>query len=461
MARSPVPFPALFGGLLALIAANAEAANPNTVFTDTFTDATHIDRARSERWWVTGGAATQTGTWDPGDGSDGACAVNAVTDLSVASCAGRGRPDAPIYTMVSSVAAGATQLTVAGAMADLAVGDEILIHTSQRASGTITTQVGTWETRRITAIAINTLTLSAPLTNAYDGTTHRIQVVRVPNYTTVTVAPGATLTTSAWTGASGGLLALRANGAVTVASGGLISAASRGFRQGLPGHFNAGGGQLAGYVGEGPTVLWDTVHQPMAIDGSGGGGDGAGSYAAGGGGAGYGMNGGNSSLGGGPSPPQWAYGRTSATGGGVFGQADLVRMTMGPAGGSGGQDPPSSGGGQGGGGGGIVWIAADAIIINGTVDARGQAGLIGGNKGDNGGGGGGAGGAILVRARTATLGTNMVQASGGTGGGGWNGGTAGVRAALGGSASRRRQHRPARPTRRRARCRRWRTARPW
>jgi len=68
----------------------------------------------------------------------------------------------------------------------------------------------------ISEISTNTLSLDTNLVNGYDGTTQKIMVQRVPNYTNVTVNSGYTLTASAWDGTKGGVLLFKANGTLTV-----------------------------------------------------------------------------------------------------------------------------------------------------------------------------------------------------------------------------------------------------
>jgi hypothetical protein len=76
----------------------------------------------------------------------------------------------------------------------------------------------------------------------------------------------------------------------------------------------------------------------------------------------------------------------------------------------------------GGAGGGAVLLVADAIQIDGTVDASGGAGIGGASSPQNhqyggGGGGGGSGGLIAIDAAIVTV-TGMLVANGGGGGGG-------------------------------------------
>ncbi|MGV3662942.1 MAG: adventurous gliding motility protein AgmC, partial [Prosthecobacter sp.] len=122
----------------------------------------------------------------------------------------------------------------------LAVGDLIMLHQSSGispvpAAGTAgpvdltASNLGRWELARISSIAGLNLTLTRPLVSAFGAT--GAQVVRVPEFTNVTINSGTSITTSLWNGSSGGVLAFLATGTVT--NNVIIHASSRGFRAGL------------------------------------------------------------------------------------------------------------------------------------------------------------------------------------------------------------------------------------
>lgn len=133
----------------------------------------------------------------------------------------------------------------------------------------------------------------------------------------------------------------------------------------------------------------------------------------GGGGGGYGAEGGR----GGPGD-----GVSSVAGGLAEGTASLSPLRGGCAGGAGGAGTSASAGRSGSGAGALQISARDALVVSGTIEARGAPG--GGGGGANaGGGGGGAGGAILLEATSITLaGSAALCANGGGGGGGANDG---------------------------------------
>ncbi|MFN5883942.1 MAG: hypothetical protein ACK445_01260, partial [Bacteroidota bacterium] len=91
--------------------------------------------------------------------------------------------------------------------------------------------VGQYEFATISSVAGNTLTLTQPKTNTYNASaTVKHQVIRVLNYTSVTVNSGGTLTCNNWDGTTGGVLAFRATGNVIVNNGGTITASGKGYR---------------------------------------------------------------------------------------------------------------------------------------------------------------------------------------------------------------------------------------
>ena len=80
---------------------------------------------------------------------------------------------------------------------------------------------GRYETSRVAQVEAAALILVSPLENRYLRDSYQYhQVVRIPNYRNVTVE--GTLSTSAWGGTVGGVLAFRASGIVTVGAAGLI-----------------------------------------------------------------------------------------------------------------------------------------------------------------------------------------------------------------------------------------------
>ncbi|MCP5426527.1 MAG: hypothetical protein H6970_15890 [Gammaproteobacteria bacterium] len=124
----------------------------------------------------------------------------------------------------------------------LSSGDLILLYQAQGASFADTTNSATWGA--INASSLNsaglfefaevlyttgdTIVLCANVVNTY--TIGRVQAIRVPQYTSLTINSGASVVATAWNGTVGGVVALNVEGALTV--NGQVSVDSRGFRGG-------------------------------------------------------------------------------------------------------------------------------------------------------------------------------------------------------------------------------------
>ncbi|MFC1711986.1 hypothetical protein ACFLZ1_05425, partial [Patescibacteria group bacterium] len=248
-----------------------------------------------------------------------------------------------------------------GATATVVAGDDVLVIQMTGAGA------GNWETCDVSAVVLNDyIDCAVDLTNIYQAT--GAQVVVMPQWTTVDVNSGDTLTTSAWNGTTGGIIAFRATGAVTIDSGGDVHVDGLGF-----------GGGSAGSAGSGG------VSAAAGVSGGAGGNGGGGAKPAGGAGG---------------------VGGAGGAGGGViiiWANSISVAGTMSSDGGSGST--------------GSVGVTA--------VDAGSYGAGGGGSPGA--GGGGGSGGSIFVRADTVTLGNSITTAGGGGGAsGGANGGAGGA-----------------------------------
>jgi len=161
------------------------------------------------------------------------------------------------------------------------------------------------------------------------------QVLRVPHYKNVLVQSGGILTAHAWNGGTGGILAFKANGVVTVQAGGTIDVSGEGFRGGS-GSANADPGVSGpGVQGEGEPGVGIGAG---AANGVGGGG----TFPYGADGGAGGAGGGNNGAGGNGGNGQGTGGR----GGNAGGSDDLKTMLFGGAGGGG--QGEKSGKGMGG-----------------------------------------------------------------------------------------------------------------
>lgn len=311
------------------------------------------------------------------------------------------------------------------------------------------------------------------LKNDYQAAGH-VQIIRVPQYRSLTVSAGASVVAPAWDGQVGGVIAMQVRDTVTV--DGSLDVSGLGFRGGAKnpltmqrspavGSFyrsmnnqdgaNRGegiGGSSSDYAAVG------AFGRGAAANGGGGGNR----INAGGGGGGNGgdvtqwngqgvmsttITGGASAW---PLDPGYDATRQTAAGGGrggyTYSGIALDPTTVGPdnttwledsrreRGGLGGRpvpnDPTSrvflgggggagddfmSQSGAGGSGGGLIFIDADRITGTGTIVADGNAGdAASGNS--SGGGGGGAGGTVILAAAKGIDGVS-VSANGGDGGG--------------------------------------------
>jgi YD repeat-containing protein len=219
----------------------------------------------------------------------------------------------------------------------------------------------------------------------------------IPNFQSLIITNGATLTANPWNGSVGGVVTLKVQATLFIAAGSAISVSGIGFRGG-------GGSQ------QGESYTGSQASSTSANYGGGGGGL---YYAAGpfvyddsAGGGGYGSGGGNGSIG---------------QGGGTYGTATISTLYLGSGGGGGVNGGPNGILGAtliGGNGGGGVQMQVGNLQVQGQIQANGSAGGTGA-----GGGGGGSGGSISLFVASAALGTNAITASGG--GGGYSAGASG------------------------------------
>jgi len=293
--------------------------------------------------------------------------------------------DAPIDSSCSGIAAA---ISLSATNASFAAGQLILIHQTQG------TGFGQWEINRIASYVAGTITTAVPLAFTYVS---GAQVLVLPQYSSVTVS--GTYTVKPWDGAVGGIMAFLCSGLTNItgtitANGAISGVDTGGYVGGAPGTAGNGGTQ-----GESGTAVGSVS---SLANGSGGGG--------GNGGGNTGINGTANAGGGGNGSAGNAGGNgNGGAGGGTSGSADLVTMTFGGAGG-GGAFADSIASDFGGNGGGIIFICSNRFTVSGAMRANG------GHIQNVGGGdpGGGAGGSILIKTVTATLGSALITAIGGT-----------------------------------------------
>jgi hypothetical protein len=333
-----------------------------------------------------------------GDGRDG--------DLTVAS----GQTiiiDTTRVNVSASSGSGAAPANSTG----FSVGDVVLFHQTQA-----TANVGRWEFATISAINSPTSwTLSKPLTYTYDNTNGKAQVIKVPQYRNVTVNGGGILTAPAWDGTTGGILVMRANGAVTI--NGYVDMKGKGYRLGSAGQMTSDEYWGNGVEGEGYPRAPQIIANNTQRNGNGGGpGDfwpNGLSWSCGDGGAGGG--------GGGNGTPGENGGGTPNGGGGIGGSSvgnpELTLAFMGGGGGGGaggGRNTCGSPGFNGANGGGIVFVFGNNINLSGVINSQGNNGDGSNNNNwDEGVGGSGAGGSVLLRGTNINVGVNTINVTGG------------------------------------------------
>lgn len=289
--------------------------------------------------------------------------------------------------------------TLSATNASFSAGQIILIHQSQGVGA------GSWMRNTISSYTAGTITLGSMLNTDYVA---GAQVIVMPQYTTVTVNAGITWACKDWNGSTGGILCYIANTSVTVASTAIVSALGGNGQVagstsvavgGTGGGFRGGNGTYANYgiQGEGTSGAGGSDRLPNGNAGGGG-------YVAGGGGlANSGGGGGGNGIAGSNGV---STGGLPGAGGNSSGSADLTTMTFGGGGGGGASlNTASLERGGGGAGGGIIFITSVDLQIAGILNANGGAG--GGAPGGFSGGGAGGGGSILLKAQTATLGSNI------------------------------------------------------
>ncbi len=389
-----------------------------------------------------------------GNGADGAITVSATKNINTQTIAsGRSYADGIAYRVIAPADSATTVTRYSGSDTisnGIAVGDEVLLINMQGTS-TDNTDVGNYEFMRVKTITTSVITFTTAITKSFDGTSasnQKVVVQRVPNYTTVTIDTSQTLNASAWesltttpTGTAGyytGLVAFRANGAVTV--NGSISVNNLGYTAGTSFNgtgINGGGGGGGGNQRYGSSAGNGASGGTCSGSGGGGGGGGGGGYepaGSGGGGGGCGATSGgvySNGANGGTGGNSGAAGGTGAEGGGGGGGGGSGAGIGGSsgnragAGGGGAANYGGSGGPGGGGGGGSNSAGGTGGHggagggSNGVASAGTSSGD--GNPGGNGGGGGGGGYASSVGGyggSGGSSGTNGSTSSGGTGGAG-------------------------------------------
>ena len=341
--------------------------------------------------------------WWTGSGADGSLTVSTEVNLTDTGDI--------VATNVSAISG--ADVTVDDATG-LAAGDEVLL-LNVHGSDTAYDAVGTYEFAEVSSVSGSTLTLTSSVTGIYGQTSNTdlsdqtIVLQRVPQYTDVDVAATGSLTVDAWDGTTGGLLAFRATGTVTLDAGATVSVDGLGYFGGETGStYSCDSYQGESYAGEGE-----------------GEGDGIctsyneywGQYDPNYGGGGAHITGAGGNYGGGATDGySWTGGSaTPPYAGDSYGDADLATLFFGSGGG--GVWHGISNPGAGGDGAGILFVAAfeieaadaDALTATGASTSYWATGAW------TYGAGGGAGGSIWLVADSLTLATDSLNAEGGLG----------------------------------------------
>lgn len=401
------------------------------------------------------------------------------------------------YSKVTSdVVAGATKVTVAnagiGGLA-LGTGDLIMVIQMQGAEiktdddpvvyGSITNlnNAGKYELATVSSVTGNVITVDAcgGLKNNYTAAKHA-QVVRVPQFTSLTVAATGSITAPAWNGDTGGVVAAYVQGATTLTGG--IDVTGTGFRGGAIDN-NSNADTVATKVTR-SKLLADGAEQGESIAGSqddyqnalgkygrgapANGGGGGNSHNGGGGGganannakawtgagvmdanavgadawkldAEYKANGNKLTDSGGGGRGGYTYaannkdalavghddaawgGNSRANVGGRGGHPldanPADRLFLGGGGGAG--DGNNASAGAGGNGGGLVYLVTGSLTGAGPIVANGAAGAptsVAGTNKGNDAPGGGGGGGTIVVMAGQTMNATALKADGGAGG---------------------------------------------
>lgn len=314
------------------------------------------------------------------------------------------------------------------------------------AGGLISQTAGTFEYATVQSVAANTLTLQAPLSNAFfDSGEANWQIIKVPDYGPDGARLVGTVTGAAWDGDTGGVIAFNATGGTIDFNNNNVDAIAIGFRGGVELDNSAVTDNVsavaevtsdAGGKGEGIAGTPRRVYDGVSVIDEGastlpGGDFGRGAPGNAGGGAGphNSGGGGGSNAGRGGTGAQGWVGGTPVHYGGYGGQSILSGANMGGGGGSG--EANNNTITHGGVGGGVVLIKGDSASGTGIVNVSGSQGLDATGEGDGEGGGGAGGSVIMFFDAEPVLPNLTVNASGGKGGdadpehGGGGGGGAG------------------------------------
>jgi Secretion system C-terminal sorting domain len=348
-----------------------------------------------------------------------------------------------IYARVTAISG--TTLTIVNTTGSFTTGEAIIMQVQDSTIGNNTgnnsgfgnlasiQSAGISEVVSITSASAGSVTLvTAPKTSFHFNNNSRVQLISYPTLGSGNYTLNVGITAAPWNGNTGGVVAFKVNGNLTLNSN--ITTDAQGFRGGAAGnnapgdgtcdpatyYDNAGGVNTSyyGFKGEG---IHNTNGVFMVGRGKIANGGGGGNLNNSGGGGGGNLSaGGSGGLG-------WTCSATTS-GAGVAG-IDLSSYVSGTrfffGGGGGGGQQNNNVGSAGGNGGGVIMIKASSIITSSGCNGGGGKVIIsakGGtaaNSGNDGAGGGGAGGSIIMQVGSYTIANGCpltLNTSGGDGG---------------------------------------------
>ncbi len=338
-------------------------------------------------------------------GEGGDLDVSGWGDLSTNGSCDRDQPDIVAFSVTRL---DGVEVELAEEAVGLAAGDEALILVLQGSAGEHAA-VGAYALAEVVAVdgALVTLADAPELGLDADLSGWKVSLQRVPVYEDVVIRAGATLTAAAWDGETGGVLALRVTGTLTIEDGGALSAAGLGYAGGATGaSYNLDGYQGESLEGEGIGGASSTEGYNEA--------NGAWAANLGGGGCNIGGAGGEH-AGGATDGVSWNGTATAPQAGETYGDESLSALYLG----SGGGGLVNLGGasGPGGAGGGVLLLEAGALVAEGegAILASGEDGTAWASGSWTYGAGGGAGGSLWIQAETMSLVEGAIRATGGDG----------------------------------------------
>ncbi len=305
-----------------------------------------------------------------------------------------------------------------GASSSFTPGDEILLIQMQNSAFDFASS--NWEFAKILTVTplspgVVTITTVSPILNYYSSLSSSLsslstsasvsQIIKIPQYQSIQVPLGQSITAVPWNGSIGGVLAFRSTGSVQI--DGAIHTNGKGFRGGI-------GQSLANFgstplPSTQPGESWNGTGSSETLTTGGGAGGAIIPGSSSGGSAAYGSNG--------ALPPSPIPGYFPSASGTLYGNSNLNLLFLG-SGGGGSVQTTGCAAPSGGAGGGIILIYAKNVKVNGLLSSNGDHAKLdpGGCLGDV--GGPGAGGSILLSSFILDLGINRVTAQGGRGD--WN-----------------------------------------